>query len=39
MSRDLCHVILCGVTNMTTQALSHFIIYFVFVLVSVCNAP
>jgi len=26
-TRDLCHVSLCGVTNMTTQALSHFIIW------------
>jgi len=24
LCRDLCHVSLCGVTNMTTQALSHY---------------
>jgi len=27
LARDLCHVSLCGVTNMTTQALSHFILW------------
>jgi len=27
LTRDLCHVSLYGVNNMTTQALSHFIIW------------
>ena len=39
LTRDLCHISLCGVSDMVTQALSHLIIYFVFGLVSVCNAP
>ena len=33
LTRDLRHVSLCGVSDMMTQALSHFIIYFVFILV------
>ena len=27
LTRDLCHVSICGLSNMMTQALSHFIIW------------
>ena len=27
LCRDLCHVSLCGVTNMTMQTLSHFVVW------------